>query len=278
MPVLPAAAIADLCRRWNLQPGEPFTSGSIAWVAPVKRADGSAAVLKISVIDEETRHEADALAFWNGQGAVRLLDRDPSQGAMLLERLEPGEPLGALEDQEEALRIACRLLRRLRRPLPGTHPFVTVEALVGGWQRQLPLDYERSGRPFAPGLLARAVDLCEKFSTAPDGGSFLVNRDFHLGNVLSAGREPWLLIDPKPLAGEPAFDTGYLLESLLDPDPGPRRALELAQTMAAELDLDPRRIMDWAFLRAVENALWAFGTDPPAAAEYAATANALLPR
>jgi streptomycin 6-kinase len=278
MPVPPTAAIHDLCRRWNLQPGEPFTGGSIAWVAPVKRAGGSAAVLKISIIDEETRHEADALAFWNGRGAVRLLDRDPSQGAMLLERLEPGEPLGALEDQEEALRIACRLLRRLRRPLPGAHPFVTVEALVGGWQHQLPLDYESSGRPFAPELLARAVSLCETFMTAPDGGPFLVNRDFHLGNVLSAEREPWLLIDPKPLAGEPAFDTGYLLESLLDPDPDPRRALELAQIMAAELDLDPYRIMDWAFLRAVENALWAFGTDPPSAAEYAATANALLPR
>jgi hypothetical protein len=30
----------------------------------------------------------------------------------------------------------------------------------------------------------------------------LLNQDLHFGNVLAAEREPWLVIDPKPLAGE----------------------------------------------------------------------------
>ncbi|MGQ0670761.1 MAG: aminoglycoside phosphotransferase family protein, partial [Actinomycetota bacterium] len=70
-----------------------FECGCVGFVAPVERADGTRAVLKISYLDDETRHEGDALAFWDGDGAVRLLDADPGIGALLLERLEPGTSL-----------------------------------------------------------------------------------------------------------------------------------------------------------------------------------------
>ncbi len=47
---------------------------------------------------------------------------------------------------------------------------------------------------------------------------FVVNRDFHLGNIL-LDRGQWKLIDPKPLAGERAFDTAHFLRSLLPARP-----------------------------------------------------------
>jgi streptomycin 6-kinase len=272
------AVVARLCDRWDLRVGRPFGGGCLGFVAPAERADGASLVLKVSFIDDETRHEADALSFWDGDGAVRLLERDPAWGAMLLERLQPGIALLGAEDPEEAVRIACRLLRRLWRPVPERHPFPTVTDLVDAWGRNLPLTYQQHGCPFAPSLLDRAVGLCERFSSAPSGGQVLANRDFHLGNVLSAEREPWLLIDPKPIAGEPAFDTGYLLESLLDPDPDPRRACGLCRLMANELELDPQRIADWAFVRSVENALWAADMQPDAVGTYVAAAEALLER
>ena len=271
---LPGIA-AELCDRWQLRVGEPFAGGCVGYVVPAERADGSRAVLKVSLIDDETRHEADALAFWAGQGAVRMLERDAGLGAMLLERLDPGAPLDGCVGQEEALAIACRLLRRLWRPLPTGHPFPSVAALVEGWHLQLPLDFERAGRPFDTVLLDRSVCLCEELASECE--PVLVNRDFHFGNILSAQREPWLLIDPKPLAGEPAFDTGYLLESLVDVDPAPAKAATLAQIISAELDTPVQRIAAWAFLRCVENALWAAGAQPAAIATYAASAEALLP-
>jgi streptomycin 6-kinase len=270
------ALIAALSGRWQLRIGEPFTGGSVAYVAPVERADGSAAVLKISPIDDETRHEADALALWDGDGVVRLLERDDTLGAMLLERLHPGDPLSALPESE-SIPVACGLLRRLRRPLPAGHPFTAVTTLVAGWSLTMPLAYERAGRPFAIHLLNRAVRLCEEFAEARIP-AVLVNRDFHLSNVLSAEREPWLMIDPKPLAGEPAFDTGYLLESFLDPHPDRQRAAGLIRSLSACLDLDPGRIADWAFVRAVENALWAVEARPDSIGVYVATAEVLLPR
>ena len=48
------------------------------------------------------------------------------------------------------------------------------------------------------------------------GPPMLVNRDAHFGNVLSARREPWLLIDPKPLAGDPAPSVSRTVRALLD--------------------------------------------------------------
>ena len=42
----------------------------------MRRRDGGAAVLKVNFPEPESEHEADALAHWDGRGAVRLLDRD----------------------------------------------------------------------------------------------------------------------------------------------------------------------------------------------------------
>src|SRR2546421_2905134 len=35
--------------------------------------------------------------------------------------------------------------------------------------------------------------------------------DLHAGNVLHAEREPWLVIDPKPFVGDPAYDAAQHL-------------------------------------------------------------------
>lgn len=104
------ALIGHFAERWSLRIGEPFLGGMVAWVAPAER-DGQPVVLKLSFVDDETRHEAAALRFWNGRSAVRVLDADERAGALLLERLDPGTPLAGHADRAEAIRIACRLLR-----------------------------------------------------------------------------------------------------------------------------------------------------------------------
>ncbi len=86
--------VQELRARWELTIGPPFEGGCVGLVVPAERVDGNRVVLKVSFIDEETRHEADALALWDGDGAVLLLDSDPERGALLLERIEPGTFLG----------------------------------------------------------------------------------------------------------------------------------------------------------------------------------------
>jgi len=178
-------------------------------------------------------------------------------------RLEPGIPLGDHPDRPEAIGIACSLLRRLWRPVPEDHPFSLVRDLASRLADELPGRFVRQDRPFDEQLLRRAVDLCRDLGGSSEE-AVLANRDFHLWNVLAAEREPWLVIDPKPLVGERAFDTGHFVRTLL-----PER-LELSSVdtivgrLATELVLEPARIHYWAFVRSVDDALWglsAGGTD-----------------
>jgi streptomycin 6-kinase len=255
--------IDHVCNLWGLTIGPAFDGGCVGFVAPAERRDGARVVLKVSPVDEETRTEADALLLWDGNGAVRLLDTEPPLGALLLERLEPGTSLEDHPDRHEAIAIACGLLRRLWRPAPSTHPFPLVPDLAHRWAREIPERFHGLGRPFEAPLAEEAAGLCAELATRTQG-LVLANRDYHLGNVLAARREPWLLIDPKPLVGEPAFDTGHLLRSLLPREFDRPFIGRLVERLARELGLDAEAIRRWAFVRSVEDALWglaAGGTD-----------------
>jgi streptomycin 6-kinase len=256
--------IAALCERFAVAAiGPPWPGGWVGYVVPAVRADGTPAVLKLSLRDEEHVLEADALALWDGDGAVRLLDRVAEPNAMLLERCEPGTPLQAHPDRDAAVTIACGVLRRLERPLEDGHPFLPVAELAGRYADWIPAEFARLGRAFDPGLAAQATALCAAFAD-DTSAPVLVNRDFHLANVLAAQREPWLTIDPKPLAGPRAFDTGHLLRDVLPLALAPGIVARTVARLADELELAPADVRDWALVRSVENALWCLddGDDP----------------
>ena len=108
------AAVECLKNRWPLTIGIPFEEASCAWVAPVKCANGSPAVLKVSMPHMEGKHEAQGLRFWNGEPTVRLIDSEEELGAMLLERCEPGTSLRSLPACKQDV-VITSLLRRLWR-------------------------------------------------------------------------------------------------------------------------------------------------------------------
>jgi len=260
---LPAVG-AELVNRWRLRPvGPAYGGGTHALVIPVSLADGAAAVLKVPVIDDENRLEGAALRCYGGDGAVRLFDADQGSGALLLERAEPGTPLADHPRRDHAVDTMCALLGRLRRPVAASHPFPLVADLVKRWSTDWPAVYDRFGCPFSHELMREALTVARRLAT-PDANDMLVNRDPHLGNALSAQREPWLLIDPKPLVGEPAFDGGYLLLGLLGDEATPEIATQFADRVAAGLGVAAKRVRAWALTRAIENAMWSLedGDDP----------------
>ncbi|HXH40639.1 MAG TPA: aminoglycoside phosphotransferase family protein [Thermoanaerobaculia bacterium] len=101
-------SVEALARRWQLTMAAPFeaTEGSCSWVAPVSRADGTPAVLKLAMPHFEGQHEIDGLRFWSGDPTVRLLESDGGLVAMLLERCEPGTALSAVPEPEQDREIA----------------------------------------------------------------------------------------------------------------------------------------------------------------------------
>jgi streptomycin 6-kinase len=51
--------------------------------------------------------------WFDGRGSVLVLDAEREQGAMLLERLSPGAPLSAVENDDEATAIAADVMASL---------------------------------------------------------------------------------------------------------------------------------------------------------------------
>ena len=183
--------VAECAVAWRLVPERPVDTPH-ALVVPAGDT-----VLKLNAPSHyEADHEADALAAWAGDGAVRLLERDDERRALLVERCRPGTLLG---DGEDATRVICDLLPRLALRLDGPHPFRLLADEADRWLEQVPSRHHEAAKPFERSLLELAL---ETFRTAERSERVLVNQDLHGGNVLRAEREPCLVIDPKPLVGE----------------------------------------------------------------------------
>lgn len=241
--------IEQVAHDWKLELGAPYVpSGQCAWVAPVRDRHGRELVLKVGWQHIEAEHEADGLRVWDGDGAVRCLASRVTEdsAALLLERCTPGVQLwSALPEREQDVVIAA-LLRRLwaHRPPPG-HPFRSLEAVCDHWADQT------TGGADA-GLVSEGMALLRELPRTAER-SVLLATDLHGGNVLSSQREPWLAIDPKPIVGDPGFDT---VQHMLNCD---RRLAEdpasLADRMARLTDTDPQRVRLWLFARCAQESV-----------------------
>ena len=238
-------ALQLLERRWSLTLDARFDSEDVScsYVAPVMRAGGSLAVLKIGMPHTEGEHEIHGLRFWDAHPTVRLLAADDDLGAMLLERCEPGTPLRVLPECEQDVVIAG-LLRRLWRVPPATNPFRPLSALMRHWSHETLAHAEQWPDP---GLVREGLRLFSELpGTAP--AEVLLATDLHAGNVLRAEREPWLVIDPKPFVGDPAYDATqhmFNCQTRLRSD-----ADGTIRSFSDLLGVDHQRVQLWMFARA----------------------------
>jgi streptomycin 6-kinase len=200
----------ECAAHWELELGPPFPYAYASLAAPARRPDGAEAVLKICFPHRESEHEGDALALWAGNGAVRLLAHDRERWALLLERCRPGTSLGEM-DADAALEVFAALLPRLW--VPADEPFRPLAEESGWWAESLEGSWERAGRPFDRKLLDAALEALAELPVS-HGEQVLLHQDLHAGNVLRAEREPWLVIDPKPLVGEREFSLAPIIRSV----------------------------------------------------------------
>ena len=251
------ATIAECERRWSLKVMPSFPSLSYNYVAPVIRADGEDAVLKLGVPHHEFMTELEALRHYDGAGMVKLLAGDVDLGAMLLERLKPGTLLSSLADDEQATSIAAQLMRQMRRPPPTERQFPTVSDWASGLDK-LRERYDGATGPFSASLVERAETLFSELIGAMSA-PVLLHGDLHHDNVLSAGREPWLAIDPKGVVGEAEYEVGAFVRNRLFLGPRPERLLaRRVDQFADELGFDRERVLGWSLAQAVLSAWWSF--------------------
>ncbi|MFM9370667.1 aminoglycoside phosphotransferase family protein [Streptomyces sp. Da 82-17] len=248
--------VGALLDRWGCERDGDVLHGAVGVVVPVRTRGGEPAVLKVSFPHPGNDHEPDAFAAWRGRGAVRLYERDDERYAMLLERVRTAT-LAEVEDQDEVLRVAGRVSRRLAVPAPPGLPRLRDRAAE--WADQL----ERDAWELRHALPRRTLDhalatIRELGAAQPDT---LIHGDLHARNILRADREPWLAVDPKGHVGDPAYDGGTLLKSralaFLEADDLRAAAHRALAVFAEAAGLDVDRVRRWTQLHAVQAAFWA---------------------
>ncbi len=210
-------------------------------------------MLKIQTPHRESEHEAAALELWDGDGAVQLLAHDPERHALLLERCVPGTPLAAA-GQEQALDVLVSLLPRLWKLAAGRFRPLSEEA--AWWAEQLPNTWEQAGRQFEQRLLEAALEALSELAPT-QGEQVLLHQDLHGENVLAAAREPWLVIDPKPLVGEREFAVAPIVRSV-ELGHSRRDVLHRFDRLTAELGLDRERARGWTIGQTIA---WSVGSE-----------------
>jgi streptomycin 6-kinase len=240
------ALVTELSERWavDLEPPLGDPPGAAGWLAPGRRADGTPVVLKLTWPHAEARTEAAGLRVFDGVGAVRLLEADEDELALLLERVLPGEDLWTL-DVDEGAAVTMELLGRLWRPSGGAAGIGTLADTVDAWVDR------------HPGIADRARELV---ATQPD--PVVLHGDLHPFNILRSSDRGWLAIDPKPLVGDAAYDLAQYLgnrveAALATVDPQAELVRQI-ERFADGLGLDRRRIAGWAAVKAVA---WNFGDE-----------------
>ncbi|MEU1123183.1 aminoglycoside phosphotransferase family protein [Streptomyces sp. NPDC005899] len=255
------AALPGLAERyleeWGLRLDGAAMYGMCALVLPVVReGDGRRTALKLQAVDEETVGEPVALRAWGeaGAGAVVLLEYDPETGAMLLERLDERRPLTGVVDAREAVRVLAGSLARLVRvPAP-----VGLRRLGDVAARML------EAAPVAVGSLAEKderrllLDCAGAVrEVAGEPGDRLLHWDLHYANVLAGRAEEgrggeWVVLDPKPLSGDPGFELFPALDNRFDASEV-RWRFDLLTDV---LGLDRERARAWTLGRVLQNGLW----------------------
>lgn len=219
---------AQAARHWGLALDPPFAMSNVSYVAPA-----GALVVKVPWEgDDESLHEADALELWDGDGAVRLIDRFGS--ALLQERAVPGTDLSELGEREAA-QIAVDLAARLWRPARA--PFRPVVPAVREWIAEAELEGSE--------LTAQARELLAELGESAD---WVCHGDFHHHNILRHG-DRYVAIDPKPYAADREYDVPTFLWNPVDNDLDDPEQIEDRIAAFVAAGLDEFRIRAWTVVR-----------------------------
>jgi streptomycin 6-kinase len=249
--------VARFADQWTLAVGEPFEpGGQCSWTAPAARAGSEGLVLKVAFRfgGGEERDEAAGLRCWDGNGVVRLHAAcdGKSEYVLLMERCSPGTPLGLVLPEREQDEVVAGLLRRLWAQPHSGYSFRPLAQMCAAWADEFESGY--AGLAGAADRLDRGLARAgiALFRELPANASrdALLCTDLHAENILASQREPWLVIDPKPYLGDPAYD---VLQHMLNCDD--RLAADpaaLANRMAGLAGLDAGRVRLWLFARAVQ--------------------------
>jgi streptomycin 6-kinase len=211
-------------------------------------------VLKITKQDGDESHSGEVLKAYGGEGAVRVYECET--GAILLERLEPGEELVSLVNQgrdAEATAILAEVIAKLaNHEAPIGCPTVT------DWGRAFDR-YLQSGNEQIPrSTVEEAREMYAELASS-QRKTMLLHGDLQHYNILFDNERGWVAIDPKGVIGELEYELSAILRNPMElPDifANPVTINRRLETLTTKLHLDYSRALRWSYAQSILSAIW----------------------
>jgi streptomycin 6-kinase len=249
---------------WQLLPDGQFENLSFNYALPVLRVDKSKAILKMGPHIKGRVKEAEALKFFDGQGAVKVLEINSLDGVLLLEKVEPGCQLSDLLIQAEiedvdATKAFGQLLLRLQSREYNFQAMSLTPVQTWGLGFEKFLREDCRGKEFSRELIQLA-DGIYKDLVASSTQIKVLHGDLHHANILQSEHESWLAIDPKGLTGDPCFEVGAFMRNPM-PELLQQKDLDTIlrhrfKTLHSITGFDLQRMWGWSFSQCVLAAIW----------------------
>lgn len=150
----------------------------------------------------------------------------------------------------QAINITANVIKQLHKAtIPSTHAFPHIKDWLSAVDKDwtIPNHYLQKARKLRDELLQ---------TSKPD---VLLHGDLHHDNILQNG-EDWLVIDPKGVIGEPAYEVAAFIRNpipeLLTHADAPNIIQDRITRFAELLGIPAKRIHDWCFVESVLSWIW----------------------
>lgn len=269
--------LARYAAAWDFVVEGAVSNLSYNYVAKVRLANGRPAIFKTGVPSQELFTEMKTLALYNGVGIVRPLRIDHDNGACLLECITPGTDLSELADDDRATHIVAHIIEALRRSAPNDHALPHLRDWCSSFARYKTRFGDQGPVPLR--LVETAVALAN--ALFPHANDVLLHGDLHHYNILHAGGENWIAIDPKGVIGDAAFETARFLHNpypqfLQRPDMVARLSRRI-DIVCERLGFERDRVVKWGYVDTLLSSVWSVeDNDDAHLGEMLAFAEAIL--
>ena len=249
--------VQNLAKKWNLSHLKAFSNLTYNYVLSGYQNGNVPVVLKVGIENDLLQKEAEMLRFFVNYGAVTLIDS--CDGALLLQRCVPGYSLTNYfpNDEENSIEIIANVIKKLHSASLKQN-MSTVTPL-----KELLNDlYQLSN--VAENYVAKARDFSESLLKTTTK-NVVMHGDLHHDNVIyDESAQSWKIIDPAGVIGDPTYEYTSFMINPIDKIWKCDNALSIIekriQKFAQIADINPHRLRQWTFAKAVLCLVWTEGT------------------
>lgn len=244
--------IAQCAQIWHLTNLKPFEALTYNYVLSGTLHD-KPIVLKLRCDQNALEKEVAMLQTFADYGGVNVIAHNHDLGAVLMERVIPGNPLSSLfpDDDRTATAIAAQLVRRLHQAT------VPVAVKLPTLDQFLPT-FDKEPDALKP-WIAQARTLRNRLLTSPSS-PVLLHSDFHQDNILASADGQWVAIDPEGIIGNPIYDIAVYMRNPLAELIATQHSTAIIENrlhdFATLLGYSTQEIYDWTYLQTIVSAYW----------------------